>query len=96
MFTAYKDSMKEQTSVVGELTEAFKTLNNAEGVDKDEQREAERRRKRKDKEKNPYLEFGEDGKSTAKLNNVLGGISGGISQMADGLESMGITIPSNR
>ena len=94
VFTAYKDSLKEQTSVVGELTEAFKTLNSSEGVDKDEQREAERRRKRKDKEKNPYLEFGEDGKSTAKLNNVLGGISGGISQMADGLESMGITIPN--
>jgi hypothetical protein len=94
VFTAYKDSMKEQTSVVGELTEAFKTLNNAEGVDKDEQREAERQRKRKDKEKNPYLEYGEDGKTTAKLNNVLGGLSSGMSQMVDGLESMGITIPN--
>jgi hypothetical protein len=94
VFAAYRDSMKEQTSVVGELTEAFKALNNAEGVDKDEQRETDRRRKRKNNERNPYLEYGEDGKSTARLNNVLGGISGGIGQMVDGLESMGITIPN--
>ena len=94
VFTAYKDSLNEQTSEVGKLTEAFKALNSSEGVDQSEQREAERQRKRKDKEKNPYLEYGEDGKTTAKLNNVLGGISGGISQMVDGLESMGITIPN--
>ena len=92
IFAAYKESLKEQMDVVTSLTEAFKRLNEAEDVDTKEEKKNERRNKRQ-REKNPYLEYGEDGKTTVKLNNVLSGISSGISQMADGLESMGIQIP---
>ena len=43
--------------------------------------------------KNQYLRQNADGKMEAKANELLGGIAGGISQIAGGLEMLGVEIP---
>lgn len=46
-----------------------------------------------EKNSNPFLHTDEDGKQTAKVNELLGGMANGISQMTSGLETLGVEIP---
>ena len=87
-FAAYKESMKEQTSMVEDLTEAFKKLNKAEGVEP-----SENKKKRSKRGNNPYMQYNEDGTTTTSLNVVMGGIANGMNQMVSGIESLGVEIP---
>ena len=87
-FAAYNERMKEQTSVVEDLTEAFKKLNKAEGVEP-----SENKKKRSKRGNNPYLQYNEDGTTTTSLNVVMGGIANGMNQMVSGMESLGVEIP---
>ena len=87
-FAAYKASMEEQTNVVDDLTKAFEHLNKAEGVEP-----SENKKKRSKRGNNPYLQYNEDGTTTASLNGVMGGIANGMNQMVSGMESLGVEIP---
>ena len=87
-FAAYKASMEEQTNVVDDLTKAFEHLNKAEGIEP-----SENKKKRSKRGNNPYLQYNEDGTTTASLNGVMGGIANGMSQMVSGMESLGVEIP---
>ena len=87
-FAAYKDSMKEQTNVVDDLTKAFEHLNKVEGIEP-----SENKKKRSKRGNNPYLQYNEDGTTTASLNGVMGGIANGMNQMVNGMESLGVEIP---
>ena len=87
-FAAYKDSMKEQTNVVDDLTKAFEHLNKVEGIEP-----SENKKKRSKRGNNPYLQYNEDGTTTASLNGVMGGIANGMNQMVSGMESLGVEIP---
>ena len=42
---------------------------------------------------NPYVHQDADGKLYAKMNEVLGGLAGGMSQVVGGLEQLGIEVP---
>ena len=87
-FAAYKASMEEQTNVVDDLTKAFEHLNKAEGIEP-----SENKKKRSKRGNNPYLQYNEDGTTTASLNGVMGGIANGMNQMVSGMESLGVEIP---
>ena len=45
------------------------------------------------KNSNPFLHTDDDGKQAAKVNELLGGMANGISQMTSGLETLGVEIP---
>ena len=45
------------------------------------------------KKDNPFLSTDDDGKKTAKMTDILGGVAGGIGQMVSGIEALGIEIP---
>lgn len=87
-FAAYRDSMKEQTNVVDDLTKAFEHLNKVEGIEP-----SENKKKRSKRGNNPYLQYNEEGTTTASLNGVMGGIANGMNQMVSGMESLGVEIP---
>ena len=89
-FQAFLESERQNTDTMKSLTDALERLNESEGISKKGTGEQKRERDRKS---NPYLHEGEDGKQTAKLNEVLGGVAGGMTQIAGGLEQMGIEIP---
>ena len=89
-YQAFLESERKNTDTMKSLTDALERLNESEGISKKGTGEQNRERNRKG---NPYLHEGEDGKQTAKLNEVLGGVAGGMTQIAGGLEQMGIEIP---
>ena len=89
-FQAFLESERQNTDTMKSLTDALESLNESEGISKKGTGEQKRGRDKKD---NPYLHEGEDGKQTAKLNEVLGGVAGGLSQVTGGLEQLGIDIP---
>lgn len=43
--------------------------------------------------KNPLVTVGGDGKTTAKLTDIMGGVASGIGQIVSGVEALGIEIP---
>ena len=89
-YQAFLESERNNTDSLKSLTEALESLNESEGISKKGTGE---RKGEKNRRQNPYLHEGEDGKQTAKLNEVLGGLGGGLSTIAGGLEQMGIEIP---
>ena len=89
-YQAFLESERNNTDSLKSLTEALERLNESEGISKKGTGE---RKGEKNRRQNPYLHEGEDGKQTAKLNEVLGGLGGGLSTIAGGLEQMGIEIP---
>ena len=81
----------QTNGLIGEGFRGFAAADlNVPGLSKDKLPTTTPVRERKN---NPYLHEGEDGKQTAKLNEVLGGVAGGMTQIAGGLEQMGIEIP---
>ena len=46
-----------------------------------------------DKKRNQFLHEGTDGKTTAKLTEVMGGLSGGMSQLVSGMDNLGVEVP---
>ena len=89
-YQAFLESERNNTDSLKSLTEALERLNESEGISKKGTGE---RKGEKARRQNTYLHEGEDGKQTAKLNEVLGGLGGGLSTIAGGLEQMGIEIP---
>ena len=80
VFTAYKDSLKEQTDTTNDLIEAFKTLNKAEGVDTNKQKPE------------PQGEYKSFSNEMANITQGVSGIVSGIEQLGidipQGLKSL--------
>lgn len=80
VFTAYKDSLKEQTDTTNDLIEAFKTLNKAEGVDTNKQKPE------------PQGEYKSFSNEMANITQGISGIVSGIEQLGidipQGLKSL--------
>lgn len=87
-FKAFAASMKEQTTTVDDLTEAFKALNKAEGVDPQSQKDGDNKNKRKSRAEKAK-EYGEN----ATVMRVSSDLTNGVNGILSGIEQMGIEIP---